>query len=160
HAAVPAYVLADGACNNPMVGLPAATNLSQCYDSFFGPATVVRFDKNSRNPYGIQSSLSLDFEPAKDTTVSISFLRVKGVHLGSFYNLNQPKPQAQVLVHQSNGTPGCKNVYYVVPYGIAPGGPCGSEYGIPVAGVENGVPGTACELDGIACPENYAIYFE
>jgi Carboxypeptidase regulatory-like domain len=137
---------------------------------FYGPATIVRFDKNHRNPYGIQSSLSLDFQPAKDTTVSISFLRVKGVHLGSFFNINQPNPQAQVEVHQSNGAVGCKNVYYAVgtpatggPLVANPGGPCGPGGGFtyPSPAAFGGfVPGTACELNGIACTENYAVYFE
>jgi hypothetical protein len=156
-AAVPAYVLADGGCpvNNTLTG-PAAF-LSQCIDSFFGPATIVRFDKNHKNPYGIQSSLALEFTPFKDTTVSVSYLRVKGVHLGSFYNINQPKSQGQVLVHGSSGGTGCKDEYFLIPFGLAPNAQCGHTYAIPGSA---GVPGTACELNGITCPENYAVYFE
>jgi hypothetical protein len=162
-AAVPAYVLADGGCpvNNTLTG-PAAT-LSQCIDSFFGPATVVRFDKNHKNPYGIQSSLALEFSPLKDTTVSVSYLRVKGVHLGSFYNINQPDPTGHVFVHDSKGRTGCKDTYFLIPFGIGtPSSPtgnasCPDTYLIPGSA---GVPGTRCELDKITCQENYAIYFE
>ena len=156
-APVPAYVLANGGCpvNNTLTG-PAAF-LSQCIDSFFGPATIVRFDKNHKNPYGIQSSLALEFNPAKDTTISVSYLRVKGVHLGSFYNINQPNPQGQVLVHGSSGGTGCKDEYFLIPFGLAPSTQCGHTYAIPGSA---GVPGTACELNKISCPENYAVYFE
>lgn len=156
-APVPAYVLANGGCpvNNTLTG-PAAF-LSQCIDSFFGPATIVRFDRNHKNPYGIQSSLALEFDPAKDTTISVSYLRVKGVHLGSFYNINQPNAQGQVLVHGSNGNTGCKNEYFLIPFGLAPSAQCGHTYAIPGSA---GVPGTACELNRITCPENYAVYFE
>jgi hypothetical protein len=155
-AAVPAYVKADGGCpvNNTLTG-PAAF-LSQCIDSFFGPSTIVRFDKNHKNPYGIQSSLAIEFSPVKDTTFSITYMRIKGVHLGSFYNINQPKPQGQVFVHSSSGGTGCKNEYFLIP-NLAPNPTCGSTYSNPFF---DGVPGTACELNKITCPENYAVYFE
>jgi hypothetical protein len=123
---------------------------------FFGPSTIVRFDKNHKNPYGIQSSLALEFNPFKDTTVSVSYLRVKGVHLGSFYNINQPKPQGQVLAHGSSGGAGCKDYYFAAPV-LATGTACGHTYSNSVF---DGLPGTACELNGITCPENYAVYFE
>ena len=144
-APVPGYVFTNGGTAGPNCFNMAAATLTQCFDSFFGPATVVRFDKNHMNPYGIQSSLSLDFEPAKDTTVSISFLRVKGVHLGSFYNINQPLPTGQDLVHDSAGNSGLKNTFFLP-----------TSFGVPA----HTVPGTACELNGISCPANYAIYFE
>jgi Carboxypeptidase regulatory-like domain len=161
-APVPAYVTAappggNGSCpvNNKLTG--PATFLSQCIDSFFGPSTIVRFDKNHKNSYGIQSSLSIEFDPFKDATMSISYLRVKGVHLGSFYNINQPNPTGQVLVHDSHGHTGCKNVYFLIPFGLAPNAQCGHTYAIPGSA---GVPGTACELNGITCAENYAVYFD
>jgi len=128
--------------------------LASC--GFFGPSTIVRFDKNHKNPYGVQSSLAIEFNPLKDTTVSVSYLRVKGVHLGSFYNINQPNPQGQVFVHSSSGSTGCKNVYFAMP-NLAPDPTCGSTYSNPFF---DGIPGTACELNGITCPENYAVYFE
>jgi len=93
----------------------------------------------------------------------VSYLRVKGVHLGSFYNINQPIPQQSIAVHGDSGaTTGCKNGYFLIPFGLAatPGGPCGFADVLPFPGVSPGVPGTACELNGIVCPENYAIYFE
>src|SRR3984893_9377949 len=81
-------------------GCPDGT-LASC--GFLQDATIVRFDQNSKNPYGIQASASLEFSPFKDTVLSISGLHVRGVHLGSFYNVNQPDPSGTVLVHDSSG---------------------------------------------------------
>ncbi len=88
---------------------PGCTPISNC--GFFGPSVVVRFDQNHQNPYGIQASLALEFEPLPDTTVSISGLHVRGVHLGSFFNVNQPDVQQTVTVHDSQGRAGIKNEY-------------------------------------------------
>ncbi|HVH70179.1 MAG TPA: carboxypeptidase regulatory-like domain-containing protein, partial [Candidatus Dormibacteraeota bacterium] len=141
----------DGA---PANFCPPTNTLASC--GFFGPSTIVRFDKNHKNPYGVQSSLAIEFNPVKDTTVSVSYLRVKGVHLGSFYNVNQPNPQGQVFVHSSSGGTGCKNEYFAMP-NLATGTSCGHTYSNPFF---DGIPGTACQLNGITCPENYAVYFE
>jgi len=84
--------------------------LASC--GFLQDATIVRFDQNSKNPYGIQASASLEFRPFKDTVLSISGLHVRGVHLGSFYNVNQPDPSGTVLVHDSSGQTICKDVYF------------------------------------------------
>lgn len=94
----------------PNVCFPGETTLSQC--GFFGDATIVRFDQNSKNPYGIQASLALEFEPLPDTTVSISGLHIRGVHLGSFFNVNQPDPSGTAQVHDSKGNVGTKNTYF------------------------------------------------
>src|ERR1019366_5352245 len=48
---------------------PAGT-LAGC--GFLQPATIVRFDQNSQNPYGIQTSASLEFQPFKDSLLSIT----------------------------------------------------------------------------------------
>jgi hypothetical protein len=83
---------------------------------------VVRFDQNHKNPYGVQASLAVEFNPLPETTVSISGLHVRGVHLGSFFNVNQPDPAnptlcntpatAQLCVfHDSQGRAGVKNLY-------------------------------------------------
>src|SRR5207247_1210129 len=72
-----------------------------------------RFTKDHRQPYGIQNSLSLEFEPAKDVVLNISYLRTHGVHLGSFFNINQPAPTGNVLVHDSKGDAGFKNTFWV-----------------------------------------------
>src|SRR4029077_10679425 len=90
------------------------TTLAQC--GFFGPAVVVRFDQNHQNPYGIQASLALEFQPLPDTTVSISGLHVRGVHLGSFFKVTQPDPNlsvplAEQTFHDSEGRSGVKNLY-------------------------------------------------
>ncbi|HVS86981.1 MAG TPA: carboxypeptidase regulatory-like domain-containing protein [Candidatus Acidoferrum sp.] len=97
----------------PNVCFPGETTLSQC--GFFGDATVVRFVQGHKNPYGIQGSLAIEFEPLPDTSVSLSFLHVRGVHLGSFFNVNQPDPTFVVTLHDSKGRTGPKNLYCAVP---------------------------------------------
>jgi hypothetical protein len=75
---------------------------------FLGPTTIARFTQNHKLPYGIQNSLALEFEPMKDTVLNISYLRTHGVHLGSFYNINQAPTDVCVPVHDSRGNTGCK----------------------------------------------------
>lgn len=108
----------------PNVCFPGETTLSQC--AFFGDATVVRFVKNHQNPYGIQASLAVEFEPLPQTLVSVSFLHVRGVHLGSFYNVNQPDPTATGTFHDSQGRSGTKNLYCGVP-AVCPFTPTGRD---------------------------------
>jgi Carboxypeptidase regulatory-like domain/TonB dependent receptor len=88
---------------------PGCTPISNC--GFFGPSVIVRFVQDHKNPYGIQASLALEFQPLPETTVSVSFLHVRGVHLGSFFNVNQPDPQQVVTLHDSRGRTGPKNLY-------------------------------------------------
>ena len=94
--------------------------LSGC--SFFGPSVVVRFVQDHQNPYGIQASAAIEFQPWQDTIVSISGLHIRGVHLGSFFNVNQPDPNnanlcgtpatADLCVfHDTHGHSGVKNLY-------------------------------------------------
>jgi len=99
------------ATTTPPPGLPpgACVPISTC--AFFGPSVIVRFVQNHQNPYGIQASLALEFEPLPDTSVSISGLHVRGVHLGSFFNVNQPDPTQVVTLHDSLGRSGPKNEY-------------------------------------------------
>jgi hypothetical protein len=75
---------------------------------FLGPTTIVRFTQDHKLPYGIQHSLALEFEPMKDTILNVSYLRTHGVHLGSFYNINQAPTGVCVPVHDSRGNAGCK----------------------------------------------------
>jgi hypothetical protein len=75
-------------------------------------ATVVRFDQEHKNPYGIQASASVEFSPFKDAVLNISGIHLRGVHLGSFYNVNQPDPSGTVRVFGSSGVSGCKKVYF------------------------------------------------
>jgi hypothetical protein len=103
---------------------------------FFGDAVIARFDKNHKAPYGIQTSLGLELQPTKDSALDISFLRSKGVHLGSFFNVNQPDPSGQVTVHNSAGQVGEKNTYFAAP----------------------GIPGSRSAAPGF--PTLYAVYFE
>ncbi len=105
---------------NAMLGgsYPDATPLGFCPGGvlsgcgFQGLVTVTRWDANTEKPYSAQTSLSLDFEPIKNMAVSLTYLHVRGIHLGNFYNLNQPDPSGQVLVHNSAGQSAYKNVYY------------------------------------------------
>src|ERR1700682_388953 len=85
-----------GALLGPGATYPNGTAAPFCPDGtlatcgFLQPATIVRFDQNSQNPYGIQTSASLEFQPFKYTLLSITGIHLRGVHLGSFYNVNQP----------------------------------------------------------------------
>jgi len=96
--------------NCPAGPVAPVGSLAGC--GFFGDSVIVRFADDHQAPYGIQMSLSLEFEPFKDTGFSASYLRVKGVQLGSFFNVNQPDPTGQVLVHDSAGNTGLKNTYF------------------------------------------------
>ncbi len=92
---------------------PACSPITNC--AFFGPSVVVRFVQDHKNPYGIQGSLAIEFEPLPDTSVSLSVLHVRGVHLGSFFNVNQPNPSTVVTLHDSSGRTGPKNLYCSTP---------------------------------------------
>ena len=74
-------------------------------------ATIVRFAQNHKPPYGAHASLGIGFQPFRDAVVDISYLHVRGVHLGSFWNVNQPDPSGQLLLHDSQGNTGLKNVF-------------------------------------------------
>ena len=132
--------------------------LASC--GFLQDATIVRFDQNSKSPYGIQTSASLEFQPFRDTVLSISGIYLRGVHLGSFYNVNQPDPSGSVLVHDSNGDASCKNLYFNFASPLNPGGPitppnCApypSQMVIPGVPHINGVP-------GFRDPQ-YSVFFE
>src|SRR5438874_3867636 len=86
-------------------------------------AVIVRFAKNHKPPYGAQASLGVELQPFKDTVLDITGLHVRGVHLGSFYNVNQPDPDTFYTtgaeapahtVHDSRGDAGMKH-YYCAP---------------------------------------------
>ena len=86
--------------------------LSTC--GFFGDSVIVRFAKDHKPPYGVQASLGIEFQPFKDTVLDISGLHVRGVHLGSFWNVNQPPPSCQLLAHDSQGRAGLKDDYHIM----------------------------------------------
>ena len=142
----------------PFAGCPSGF-LSTC--GFLGNATIVRFVKNHKNPYSVQTTLTVEFEPIKDTNISITGLHVHGVHLGSFYNVNQPPHSATVQVHNSGGAVGCKNVYFVTfPMNLLgpAAGNCTNSY--PVPGT-NLTPGVVCFPGSPSCGGTvYAVYFE
>src|SRR5437016_11989235 len=69
--------------------LPSASTTA-IYPSPALDAVIVRFVKNHKPPYGAQASLGFEVQPFKDAVLDITGMHVRGVHLGSFYNVNQP----------------------------------------------------------------------
>ncbi len=127
---------------------------------FLQDATIVRFDQGSKTPYGIQASASIEFQPFKDAAMSISGVHLRGVHLGSFFNVNQPDPSGTVKVFTSSGASGCKDVYYDFSSPENPAGPvpptnC-SAY--PASYVISGVPHVG-GVPGFRDPQ-YSVFFE
>src|SRR5438067_9640883 len=76
-------------------------------------AVIVRFAKDHKPPYGAQASFGVEFQPTKDTVLDITGLHVRGVHLGSFWNVNQPPANCKVIAHDSQGRAGLKNDYHI-----------------------------------------------
>jgi hypothetical protein len=137
--------------------LPTGT-LDSC--GFLQDATIVRFDQNSQNPYGIQTSASLEFAPFKDSLLSITGIHLRGVHLGSFYNVNQPDPTGSVQLFNSKGQPSCKNVYFDFASPLNPGGPLTPSdcSGYPAQMIIPGVPHIN-GVPGFRDPQ-YSVFFE
>ncbi|MHB8411972.1 MAG: TonB-dependent receptor [Candidatus Acidiferrales bacterium] len=130
---------------SPLCG---GATLNNC--GFQQDATIVRFQQNSQTPYGIQASASLEFQPFKGTNLSISGIHLRGVHLGSFFDVNQPDPSGQVQVHTSGGAVGCKNVFF----SNFPKGGGGANQCIPYPGI----PGQTL-FPGFRDP-TWSVYFE
>ena len=138
------------------LGCPDGT-LGTC--GFLQPATIVRFDQNSQNPYGIQTSASLEFQPFKDALLSITGIHLRGVHLGSFYNVNQPDPTGTFQVYNSKGQASCKNMYFNFPaIGIDTPPDCTPYPDQMVISAPGGVP----HVNGIPGFRNpaYSVFFE
>ena len=131
---------------------------------FLQPATIVRFDQNSQNPYGIQTSASLEFQPFKDSLLSITGIHLRGVHLGSFYNVNQPDPSGTVQFYNSKGQASCKDMYFNfiasgIPADSVPNCTGGTNVNFPASMVlPFGVP----HVNGIPGFRNpaYSVFFE
>src|SRR3989441_11085483 len=87
-------------------GLTTAT-----YPPFPLVAVIVRSVTNHKPPDGAQASLGFEFQPFKDAILDITGMHVRGIHLGSFYNVNQPDPSGQMQFHDSRGDTGFKNMY-------------------------------------------------
>ncbi len=81
-----------------MIG-PAVTTAT--YPALPLVLTIVRFARHHQAPYSVQASLSVEAEPVPGTIVSASYLHLRGVHLGSFFNINQPPPSGT----QEGGAP-------------------------------------------------------
>ena len=89
-------------------------------------AVIVRFVKKHKPPYGAQASLGVEFQPFKDAVLGITGMHVRGIHLGSFWNVNQPDPNpgfsdSAHVVHDSRGNSGQKDYYCLGPF---PGSSC------------------------------------
>ncbi|MBZ5613864.1 MAG: carboxypeptidase regulatory-like domain-containing protein [Acidobacteriia bacterium] len=99
-------------------------------------AVIVRFAKDHKPPYGAQVSFGVEVQPFKDAVLDITGLHVRGIHLGSFYNVNQPDPSGQLPFHDSRGDIGMKNLYCTnfpcTPPVILPGVRCAVFTGCPV----------------------------
>ena len=144
----------------PFAGCPSGF-LDTC--GFLQDATIVRFDQNSQNPYGIQTSGSFEFQPFKDAVVSITGMYLRGVHLGSFYNVNQPDPSGTIKVFNSQGQAGCKNLYFDFASNLNPGGPipppnCANGDRYPAAMVSPNLPHVS-GVPGFRDPQ-YSVFFE
>jgi hypothetical protein len=155
--------VAAGFCPVGIVpGYGPAGTLAGC--GFLQPATIVRFDQNSQNPYGIQTSASLEFQPFKDSLLSITGIHLRGVHLGSFYNVNQPDPSGTVQFYNSKGQASCKDMYFNfiasgIPADSVPNCAGGTNVNFPASMVlpfgvphVNGIPGFR--------DPNYSVFFE
>ena len=91
---------------------------------FLAETVIARFARDHQAPYAIQMSLGFEFEPLRDLSVSATYLRVKGVHLGSFFNINQPSPRgrlesgkddfAAVRFNRFASVPGVRNPNFAV----------------------------------------------
>ena len=137
---------------------PAGT-LAGC--GFLQPATIVRFDHNHQNPYGAQVSAALEFQPFKDAVLSISGIHLRGVHLGSFYNVNQPPPGygGTFQVHNSKGQASCKDMYFNFAAIGAPVPDCVPYYqGMVLSGPQGPVPHVNA-IPGFN-NSNYSVFFE
>ncbi len=152
--------VAAGFCPVGIVpGYGPAGTLAGC--GFLQPATIVRFDQNSQNPYGIQTSASVEFQPFKDALVSITGIHLRGVHLGSFYNVNQPDPSGTVQFFNSKGQASCKDMYFnFAASGVATAPDCagGNNINFPSSMVIPGVPHVN-GIPGFRNP-NYSVFFE
>ena len=115
------------------VGCPSGF-LASC--GFFGDAVIVRFARDHQAPLAYQFGTSVEIEPYPAWNLTVSYLRVRGLRLGSFLNVNQPRPSGTQVLHNSNGQTGTKNTYF------CPAAICGAP----------GLPGTA--------NPNFAVYFE
>ena len=95
----------------------------------------MRFDQNSRLPMGFRPALPSNSSPSRTRVLSVSGIYLRGVHLGSFYNVNRSDPSGTVLVHNSNGDASCKNLYFDFGSMLNPGGPITTPklYAVPVA---------------------------
>jgi len=139
---------------------PAGT-LAGC--GFLQPATIVRFVRDHKNPYGVQASASVEFQPFKDTVVNITGIHLRGVHLGSFYNVNQPDPSGTVQFYNSKGQASCKNMYFDfissgIPPDQIPNCSGGTNVNFPSSMVIPGVPHVN-GIPGFRDP-NYSVFFE
>ncbi len=62
--------------------------------------SILLFDKNFQSPLVLQGSLGIEFEPIKNTTISLTYLNVRGQHLARTRDVNL-FPAAPVSVNLS-----------------------------------------------------------
>jgi hypothetical protein len=130
------------------------------------PTTIVRFAKDHQAPYSIQTSLGFEFEPIHDVAMRISYLRVKGVHLGSFFSQHQlpPLPAFDQIAHDSSGNEGTKPRFFDACFdGTYSGGfICGPGAGEPahVGFGFGGVGASPAFTDLLGFPVPFGVFFE
>ncbi|MBV9480867.1 MAG: TonB-dependent receptor [Acidobacteria bacterium] len=132
-------------------GLATATYPTPSLD-----AVIVRFAKDHKPPYGAQASFGVEFQPTKETVLDITGMHVRGIHLGSFYNVNQPDPSGRLPFHDAQGNIGFKNMYCLnfgstgcFPPAIAPGVRCAvfNPVPCPTSGLPPGSLGFAVDFE-------------
>jgi hypothetical protein len=97
------------------VQLPFCPDGTLATCGFFGDSVIARFAKDHKPPYGVQASFGVELQPFKDSVLDITGMHVRGVHLGSFWNVNQPHQNGcPVTAHDSQGDVGPKLDYHVV----------------------------------------------
>jgi len=78
---------------------------------FEGPATIVRFTKTTSSLTGFRTACRWSLSRSGTRCLNVTYLRTHGVHLGSFFNINQaPNPVTPQIcgLHDSRGDTGCK----------------------------------------------------
>src|SRR5262249_41694291 len=89
-------------------GLLAPGLTTATYPPVSFEAVIARFAQDHKPPYGAQFSFGFEVQPIRDAVLDVTAMHVRGIHLGSFFNVNQPDPTGQLPFHDSNGNVGLK----------------------------------------------------
>ena len=97
-------------------GPPSPNIIAGDYPAGSQDAVIVRFNQNHKPPDGAQISIGFEAQPFRNAVLDVTGLHIRGIHLGSFYNINQPDPNPvwdgnSGLMHTSWGLSGNKDLY-------------------------------------------------